>query len=89
MLPTAIPENIVIDISKLMMGENIHLNDVVLPAGVTVKSSVNFTICAMEALHDDQKRGKRHHDESECLGHDCPRLDWALCSGPNLRARIS
>ena len=56
-LPTAIPENIVIDISKLMMGENIHLNDVVLPAGVTVKSSVNFTICAMEAPEVEEKRG--------------------------------
>ena len=56
-LPTAIPANITIDISKLMMGDNIHLNDVVLPEGVTVKSAVNFTICAMEAPEVEEKRG--------------------------------
>lgn len=56
-LPTAIPANISVDISKLMLGDNIHLNDVVLPEGVTVKSAVNFTICAMEAPEVEEKRG--------------------------------
>lgn len=56
-LPTNIPMNITIDTSKLMLGDNIHLSDVVLPEGVTVKSAVNFTICAMEAPEVDEKRG--------------------------------
>ena len=57
-LPTNIPLNITIDTSKLMIGDNIHLNDVKLPEGVIVKSNVNFTICSMEAPEaDDTKRG--------------------------------
>ena len=57
-LPTKIPLNITIDISKLMVGDNIHLNDVKLPEGAIVKSNVNFTICSMEAPEAaDDKRG--------------------------------
>lgn len=56
-LPTDIPNRIEIDISKLMLGDNIHLFDVELPKGVSVKSSVNFTLCAMEAPEVDEKRG--------------------------------
>lgn len=56
-LPTDIPNRIEIDVSKLMLGDNIHLSDVELPKGVSVKSSVNFTLCAMEAPEVDEKRG--------------------------------
>ena len=56
-LPTAIPKSIDIDVSKLMMGDNIHLFDIELPEGATVKSTVNFTLCAMVAPETDEKRG--------------------------------
>lgn len=56
-LPNDIPSTIEIDISKLMLGDNIHLFDVELPKGVSVKSAVNFTLCAMEAPEVDEKRG--------------------------------
>lgn len=56
-LPTDIPSRIEIDISNLMLGDNIHLFDVELPKGVSVKSSINFTICAMEAPEVDEKHG--------------------------------
>ncbi|MDR0965715.1 MAG: 50S ribosomal protein L25 [Myxococcales bacterium] len=56
-LPLKIPSSIDIDVSNLMMGENIHLLDIELPEGVSVKSAVNFTICAMVAPEVDEKRG--------------------------------
>jgi large subunit ribosomal protein L25 len=46
-LPTAIPESIEVDVSHLKMAQSIHVNDVKLPPGVTVKTTVNYTLAVV------------------------------------------
>ncbi len=48
-LPAAIPEQIEIDISHLKIAQVLHVNDVKLPAGLKVKTHVNYTIAVVTA----------------------------------------
>lgn len=48
-LPAAIPEKIEADVTPLKIGGSLHINEVKLPAGVTVKTSVNFTVAVVTA----------------------------------------
>ncbi len=48
-LPTAIPEKIEVDVTALKIAQALHVNDVKLPEGITVKSNVNFTIAVVAA----------------------------------------
>lgn len=46
-LPGAIPEKLEVDVTALKIAQALHINDVKLPAGVTVKTHVNFTIAVV------------------------------------------
>lgn len=48
-LPGAIPEKIEADVTPLKIASSLHINEVKMPAGVTVKSSHNFTIAVVTA----------------------------------------
>jgi large subunit ribosomal protein L25 len=48
-LPNAIPERIDVDVSALKIAEAMHVNDVKLPAGVSVKTNVNYTVAVLSA----------------------------------------
>lgn len=48
-LPMAIPEHIDIDISELMIGDGIHMNELKLPEGVECPHEVNFSIVSVVA----------------------------------------
>ena len=48
-LPSAIPQSIEIDVSALKIAQAIHINEVKLPEGITVKAHVNFTIAVVTA----------------------------------------
>jgi len=48
-LPTAIPERIEVDVTALKIAEALHINDVKFPAGVSVKSNVNYTVAVVAA----------------------------------------
>lgn len=48
-LPTAIPEKIEVDVSHLKIAQVLHINDVKLPAGVSVKTTVNYTLAVVSA----------------------------------------
>ena len=48
-LPGVIPEKIEADVTPLKIGGSLHINEVKLPAGVTVKTSTNFTIAVVTA----------------------------------------
>jgi large subunit ribosomal protein L25 len=43
-LPSAIPSAINIDVSALMIGDVVHVNELVLPSGVELPHEVNFTV---------------------------------------------
>ncbi|MFN0063890.1 MAG: 50S ribosomal protein L25 [Myxococcaceae bacterium] len=46
-LPAAIPEKIEVDVSHLKVAQALHINDVKLPAGIKVKTHVNFTVAVV------------------------------------------
>src|SRR5581483_1133393 len=46
-LPGSIPETIDVDVTPLKIGHSLHINDVKMPAGVTVKTQVNYTIAVV------------------------------------------
>ncbi|MFY2557068.1 50S ribosomal protein L25/general stress protein Ctc [Corallococcus terminator] len=48
-LPNAIPERIEVDVTGLKIAEALHIKDVKFPAGVSVKSSVNYTVAVVAA----------------------------------------
>lgn len=48
-LPGAIPLSIEADVSALKIATALHINDVKLPSGITVKTHVNFTIAVVTA----------------------------------------
>ena len=43
-LPTAIPAAIDVDVTALMIGDVLHVKDLVLPSGVEAHYDVNFTL---------------------------------------------
>ena len=46
-VPSAIPEKLEVDVTHLKIGNNIHANDLKLPAGLTLKTTVNYTIAVV------------------------------------------
>lgn len=48
-LPAAIPLNIEVDVTPMKIASALHINDVKLPEGITVKTHVNFTIAVVTA----------------------------------------
>ncbi|AKQ64898.1 LSU ribosomal protein L25p [Myxococcus hansupus] len=48
-LPAAIPERIEVDVTPMKITEVLHINDVKLPAGVSVKTNVNYTLAVISA----------------------------------------
>lgn len=48
-LPGAIPLNIEVDVTPLKIATALHINDVKLPEGITVKAHTNFTIAVVTA----------------------------------------
>ncbi|MBL9038389.1 MAG: 50S ribosomal protein L25/general stress protein Ctc [Archangium sp.] len=47
--PAAIPEKIEVDVTSLKIASSLHINDLKLPAGVVVKTHVNYTIAVVTA----------------------------------------
>jgi len=47
--PNAIPEKIEVDVTAMKINQALHINDVKMPEGVTVKSTVNYTIAVVSA----------------------------------------
>ena len=48
-LPTAIPENFEIDVSEIALGESLHVSDLVLPAGVEMKTDLALAVASVVA----------------------------------------
>jgi large subunit ribosomal protein L25 len=46
-LPSAIPEQIEVDVSHLKMAQSIHVSDIKLPPGVEVKTTINYTLAVV------------------------------------------
>ena len=48
-LPADLPESITLDVSKLQIGESIHIRDLTLPKGVTVLNDPDLTVVSVAA----------------------------------------
>ncbi|MDY7233293.1 50S ribosomal protein L25/general stress protein Ctc [Hyalangium rubrum] len=48
-LPQAIPEKIEADVTHLKIATALHINDIKLPEGVSVKTNVNYTLAVLSA----------------------------------------
>ncbi|NOJ80161.1 50S ribosomal protein L25/general stress protein Ctc [Myxococcus xanthus] len=48
-LPGAIPEKIEVDVTPMKIAEVLHINDLKLPEGVSVKTNVNYTLAVISA----------------------------------------
>jgi large subunit ribosomal protein L25 len=48
-LPAAIPEKIEADVTPLKIAQALHINDIKLPEGVSVKTNVNYTLATVTA----------------------------------------
>lgn len=48
-LPASIPEKFEVDVTPLKIAQALHISDVKLPAGITVKTHVNFTLAVVSA----------------------------------------
>lgn len=53
-LPSAIPEKIEVDVSHLKMAQALHINDVKLPTGIDVKSTLNFTVAVVSVPEKEE-----------------------------------
>jgi len=53
-LPAAIPEKIEVDVTPLKIAQALHINDVKLPSGITVKTHVNYTIAVVSAPEKEE-----------------------------------
>lgn len=54
-LPTNIPEFLRVDISALMIGDGIHVNDLQLPEGVEVPPHVNYSVVSVVAPQKEEE----------------------------------
>jgi len=53
-LPTAIPDQIEVDVSHLKMAQALHINDVQLPPGIEVKAHENFTVAVVSVPEKEE-----------------------------------
>lgn len=63
-LPTAIPAAIEVDVTALKIGDVLHVNDVVLPAGVEAPHDVNFTVVTVTG-HKAEEEPAEAEEEAE------------------------
>jgi large subunit ribosomal protein L25 len=53
-LPQSIPEKIEVDVTHLKIAQALHINDIKLPEGVSVKTNVNYTLAVVTAPERDE-----------------------------------
>lgn len=67
-LPTAIPSSIDIDVSDMMIGDVVHIDDIDLPPGVEVPRDVNFTILTIVGQRPEEEEGEEAEEEEGAAG---------------------
>ena len=76
-LPGDLPEAITVDVSKLQIGDSVHVRDLVLPKGVTVLNDAELTVAHVAAptVAEESDRTPRPHAEGaqpEVVGEKKP-----------------
>jgi len=76
-LPSIIPDSITIDISELEIGDTVHVEDVVVPDGITISHDVNFTIMTLvaPAVEVEPEEEEVEGEEVEEVDGEAPEKD--------------
>ncbi len=65
-LPEAIPNEIVVDVTELNIGDVVHVFDLDIPEGVKVKSTKNFTVVAvLGRVKEEEETAEEEEEEME------------------------
>ncbi|BCR05922.1 50S ribosomal protein L25 [Desulfuromonas versatilis] len=64
-LPTAIPKAIEVDVTALEIGDVIHVNEIVPPAGAVIPHEVNFTVVTCTGHKPEEEEGAEEAAEGE------------------------
>ncbi len=64
-LPASIPSHVVIDVSKLRIGDNINLDDIKLPAGVKAVYEDNFAVVGLVPPMREEEPEAEEGEEAE------------------------
>ena len=71
-LPTAIPDKIEVDVSHLKMAQAIHINDVKLPEGLAVRTTVNFTVAVVSVPEKEEVVAPPPTEEAAAAAEGAP-----------------
>jgi large subunit ribosomal protein L25 len=76
-LPSIIPDSITIDISELEIGDTVHVEEVVVPDGITISHDVNFTIMTLvaPAVEVEPEEEEVEGEEVEAVDGEAPEKD--------------
>ncbi len=64
-LPTAIPTSIEIDVSAMEIGDVLHVDEIKVPAGVTIPFDVNFTVVTVVGHAPEEVEGEEGEESEE------------------------
>lgn len=64
-LPTEVPQSIEIDVKDLEIGDTVHIEDVVAPAGVELEFEVNFTVITVVGQSAEEEEDTDEAAEEE------------------------
>lgn len=64
-LPTAVPSSIDINVEELMIGDTVHIDEVVAPEGVEMAFDVNFTVITLAGHKEEEEEGEEGADGEE------------------------
>ena len=69
-LPDAIPQEIIIDIADLEIGNSIHVEDITLPGDVEIPHEVNFTVLTVLSPKKAEEEGVEEEGEEVAEGEE-------------------
>lgn len=64
-LPAQIPDKVEIDVSELLVGQSIHVEDIDLPTGVKAVYERNYSICAVVAPTEEKEEAPAEEEALE------------------------
>jgi large subunit ribosomal protein L25 len=74
-LPTAIPDKIEVDVSHLKMAQALHINDVKLPEGLAVRTTVNFTVAVVSVPEKEEVVAPPPTEEAAAAAEGAPAAE--------------
>jgi len=69
-LPTEIPSAIEVDVTPLMIGDVLHVNDLALPPGAQIPHDVNFTVITVVGIKEEVEEVEEVVEGEEAEGEE-------------------